>query len=339
MANKVNTTFLFWRLYSGYVGKIHAKKYVLTKHFRGEPKKSDFEIVQEELPELADGEILTEAEFLSVDPYMRAYMIGYKLPTQMIGGQVAKITASRNNKYPVGAYVVGHMGWRTHTICNPNKPVEGRFLPLYLLPDIKSYPVSLGLGILGMPGNTAYFGMKELCQPQAGETIVITGAAGAVGSHVGQIGKILGCRVIGFAGSDAKCEYLEKELQFDHAFNYKSVDIRAALKESAPNRIDCYFDNVGGELSSTIMTYMNKNGRVAVCGSISSYNDSVLPKATILQPAIVFNELKVTGFLVSRWIDRWDEGINANLAWLQEGSVEQTIGGSIWFNNHIWRSG
>ncbi|CAK1580400.1 unnamed protein product [Parnassius mnemosyne] len=321
MANKIVLS-ITKRLYSGSVGRIQAEKYVLTKHFSGEPKKSDFKIVYEELPELSDGEILTEAEYLSVDPYMRAYMIGYKLPTDMIGGQVARIIASRNKNYPVGAYVAGSFGWRTHTICNPNKPPNMGFLPLNMLPDISPHPVSLGLGILGMPGNTAYFGLKEICKPQRGETIVITGAAGAVGSHVGQIGKILGCRVVGFAGSDEKCEYLEKELKFDRAFNYKTVDIKAALRESAPNRVDCYFDNVGGEISSTIMSYMNKNGRVAVCGSISSYNDAVLPKVTILQPAIVFKELKVEGFLVNRWADRWSEGIKANLAWLREGKLQ-----------------
>ncbi|XP_013164679.1 PREDICTED: prostaglandin reductase 1-like isoform X1 [Papilio xuthus] len=323
MFNNVNFLSIARRFYSGHVGKTEARKYVLTKHFQGEPKKSDFEIVQEELPELKDGEILTEAEYLSVDPYMRAYMIGYKLPTVMIGGQVAKIIASRNDKYPVGGYVSGYFGWRTHTIYNPNIIIaKADLLPTYLLPDMSPYPVSLALGVLGMPGNTAYFGLQEICKPKSGETIAITGAAGAVGSHVGQIGKILGCRVIGFAGSDEKCEYLEKELGFDRAFNYKTVNIQKALREGAPDRVDCYFDNVGGEISSAIMNYMNKYGRVAVCGSVSSYNDPALPKVTIVQPAIVFKELKVEGFIVNRWTDRWNEGVNANLSWLREGKLK-----------------
>nr|QLI61982.1 alcohol dehydrogenase 4 [Streltzoviella insularis]QLI62148.1 alcohol dehydrogenase 7 [Streltzoviella insularis] len=309
------------RFYSGSVGKVRAQKYVLTKYFQGEPKKSDFKIVEEELPELKDGEILTEAQYLSVDPYMRAYMIGYKLPTDMIGGQIAKIIASRNKNFPVGKYVTASFGWRTHTVCNPEEPPSLGFLPLTLVPEVKPHPVSLALGVLGMPGNTAYFGLKEICRPKAGETIAITGAAGAVGSHVGQIAKILGCRVIGFAGTDEKCQYL-KEIGFDHAFNYKTADIRAALKEGAPKRVDCYFDNVGGEISSTIINFMNKNGRVAVCGSISSYNDNMLPKATILQPALVFKELQIEGFLVNRWIDRWEEGVNANLNWLHEGKLQ-----------------
>ncbi|KAL0883037.1 hypothetical protein ABMA27_016516 [Loxostege sticticalis] len=310
------------RLYSSVSGKVKSQKYVLTKYFQGEPKKSDFKIVEEDIPDLQEGEILTEAEYLSVDPYMRAYMIGYKLPTDMIGGQVAKIIASRHDKFPVGKYVAGQFGWRTHTISKPGAPQKSGFLPLTLLPDLGPHPVSLGLGVLGMPGNTAYFGLKEICKPKAGETIVITGAAGAVGSHVGQIGKNMGCRVIGFAGTDEKCNYLIKELGFDHAFNYKTTNIRSALKEGAPNKVDCYFDNVGGEISSTIMSYMNHYGRVAVCGSISSYNDATLPKVTILQPAIVFKELKVEGFLVNRWFNKWEEGINANLNWLQDGKLK-----------------
>ncbi|CAF4933912.1 unnamed protein product [Pieris macdunnoughi] len=311
------------RLYSGSAkGKVIAKKYVLTKYFQGEPKASDFKVVEEELPDLKNGEILAQAEYLSVDPYMRAYMIGYKLPTDMIGSQVAKVIESRNDKYPVGSYVTDSFGWRTHTICNPDAVRPQEVMPLTKIPNVKPHPVSLALGVLGMPGNTAYFGLKEICQPKSGETVAITGAAGAVGSHVGQIAKILGCKVIGFAGSDAKCDYLVKELGFDHAFNYKTADIKAALRQAAPNRVDCYFDNVGGEISHTIMTHMNKYGRVAVCGSISSYNDFKPPKVTIMQPAIVFKELKVEGFLVNRWTHRWDEGINMNLKWLQEGKIK-----------------
>ncbi|XP_039753538.1 prostaglandin reductase 1-like [Pararge aegeria] len=310
------------RLYSNVSTKVCAQKYVLTKYFQGEPKKSDFKIVEEDLHELKDGEILTEAEYLSVDPYMRAYMIGYKLPTDMIGGQVAKVIDSKDKNIPIGTYVCGAFGWRTHTIINGESALNKSLdLPITVLPDLNPYPVSLALGILGMPGNTAYFGLKEICQPKEGETIVITGAAGAVGSHVGQIGKILGCRVIGFAGTDEKCEYLEKELNFDRAFNYKKCNIRAALKDGAPNRVDCYFDNVGGEISSTILSQMNQYGRIAVCGSISSYNDTAPPKALIVQPALVFKELKMEGFIVNRWTDRWQEGIDMNLKWLKEGKL------------------
>ncbi|XP_028041291.1 prostaglandin reductase 1-like [Bombyx mandarina] len=320
--------FIAKRLYSG-SGIIKAQKYVLTKYFQGEPKKTDFQLVEEVLPDLRDGEILTEAEYISVDPFMRAYMIGYKLPVDMIGGQVAKIVASRNEHYPIGKYVTGSFGWRTHTICNPEK-LKGNagFAPFSLLPDISPYPVSLALGILGMPGRLGSNSslrrklmirttlLKRDCPPACFVP------ARDIAAYPLRVASPRCCRVVGFAGTDEKCYYLEKELGFDRAFNYKTVDIKAALKEGAPRKVDCYFDNVGGQISSNIINYMNKYGRVAVCGSISSYNESCSPKATILQPAIVLKELKIEGFLVDRWIDRWEEGINANLRWLVDGKLK-----------------
>lgn len=201
---------------------------------------------------------------------MRPYMARHKPGITMIGGQVAKIIESKHDKYPVGAFMVGSFGWRSHTIINPD--VKDPEANSYLLPSLGKLPVSLGIGYLGMPGNTAFFGLLELCQPKAGETVVVTGAAGAVGSLVGQIAKLKGCRVVGFAGTDEKCQWLEKELGFDKAINYKKGNMRAALLEAAPKGVDCYFDNVGGELSSIIINQMNLFGRIAVCGSISSYN-------------------------------------------------------------------
>ena len=174
---------------------------------------------------------------------------------------------------------------------------------------MKGLSESLGVGAVGMPGATAYFGFLELCQPKAGETVVVTGAAGAVGSLVGQIAKIKGCKVIGFAGSDEKVQWMEKELGFDKAINYNTADAQVALKAAAPNGVDCYFDNVGGELRSIIIGQMNSRGRVSVCGSISSYNDdpSQMPKASILQPSIVGNQLKIEGFIATRWVHQWPE--------------------------------
>nr|CAD7201308.1 unnamed protein product [Timema douglasi] len=168
--------------------------------------------------------------------------------------------------------------------------------------------------------NTAYFGFLELCQPQPGEVVVVTGAAGAVGSLVGQIAKIKGCKVIGFAGSDEKVKWIKEELGFDAAFNYKTKDVTEALKESAPDGVDCYFDNVGGEMSSAVINQMKQFGRISVCGSISSYNNdpSKLARAPILQPSMVFKQLKMEGFLVTRWSDRLFEGIKQNLQWIKE---------------------
>ncbi|XP_015521661.1 prostaglandin reductase 1-like [Neodiprion virginianus] len=301
-----------------------AKKYVLAKHFEGEPKRSDLPIVEEELPPLKDGEYLIQAEYLSVDPYMRVYAQRYPVGITMIGIQVGKIIESKHKDFPVGKHVVATVGWRSHTIINGNAGLSSLRIPDYILPDLGSLPVSLGVGVLGMPGNTAYFGLIELCQPKAGETLVVSGAAGGVGSHVGQIGKILGMKVIGIAGSDAKCKWLKEELGFDYAINYKTQDVAVALKEAAPNKVDCYFDNVGGEISSIVMNHMNLFGRVSACGSISSYNADVkaLPKCSIVQPAVVFSQLKVEGFIVNRWADRWMEGIEKNLQWLKENKLK-----------------
>ncbi|XP_015607850.1 prostaglandin reductase 1 [Cephus cinctus] len=304
---------------------VKTQKYVLSKQFEGEPKRSDLTIVEEELPPLKDGEYLVEAEYLSVDPYMRAYVPRLPLGITMIGSQVAKIIESKNPDFPVTRHVVGNLGWRKHTIISGkhDTPITDNMAP-YLLPDIGDLPSSLGLGVLGMPGNTAYFGFLEICQPKKGETAVISGAAGAVGSHVGQIAKIYGLNVIGIAGTASKCKWLKEELGFDHAINYKTQDINVALKEAAPNGVDCYFDNVGGDISSTVLNHMNLFGRISVCGSISSYNADPkrLPKSPVIQPALVFKQLKMEGFIVNRWKNCWFEGIEKNLEWIRQGKLK-----------------
>ncbi|KAL7299154.1 hypothetical protein TKK_0007753 [Trichogramma kaykai] len=306
------------------------KKFVLVKNFVGEPKAEDVSLQDMELPPVNDGEILIEAEYLSVDPYMRPYSANLPPGTTMIGSQVGKIVESKNAAWPVGKRVVGNFGWVSHTVVNPDAPAAEQLLKIkpYLLPDMGDLPASLALGMLGMPGNTAYFGLLEICKPQAGETLVVSGAAGAVGSHVGQIGKILGLKVIGIAGTDEKCKWLVNELRFNHAINYKTENVEDALRKAAPNGVDCYFDNVGGELSSIVIHQMKDMGRISVCGSISSYNDNLVlgqgnvPKATIIQPAMVFHQLKMEGFIVLRWLNRWQEGIEKNLKWLKEGKLK-----------------
>ncbi|XP_018394900.1 PREDICTED: prostaglandin reductase 1-like [Cyphomyrmex costatus] len=302
---------------------VKAKKYILVNYFVNEAKSTDLKLVEEELPLLQNGEYLVETEYLSVDPYMRPYVRDLPLGTTMIGSQVAKIVESKNPSFPVGKKIVGNLGWRTHTIIDPK--TEDLFFKQkpYLLPDIDELPSSLGLGMLGMPGNTAYFGLLEICKPKSGETIVISGAAGAVGSHVGQIAKNLGLNVIGICGSDEKCKWLTEEMGFDFAINYKTMPVAARLREVAPQGVDCYFDNVGGDISGIVMYQMNLFGRVAVCGSISSYDadTSSLPKCAILQPALVTNQLKMEGFIVKRWSDRWNEGIMQNLQWIREGKL------------------
>ncbi|CAO1406231.1 unnamed protein product [Diamesa hyperborea] len=295
-----------------------AKVFIYSKKFEGEPKETDFAIIEEDLKELEDGEFLVEAIYFGVNAGVRAYMNLFPVGCKMIGGQIAKILESKNADYPTGSLVFGKFGWRTHTVVNPSKIEKNA---TYLLPDFQGLPISLGDGCLGMPGNTAYFGFLEICQPKAGETVVVTGAAGSVGSLVGQIAKIKGCRVIGFAGSDEKCAWLEQELGFDKAINYKKGDQAQQLKEAAPNGVDCYFDNVGGEQSEMIICQMNLYGRISVCGAVSEYNGQEI---RIKPPQInfIFKQLKMEGFVVYRWTDRWLEGITQIMNWIKEGKIK-----------------
>ncbi|XP_050315142.1 prostaglandin reductase 1-like [Anthonomus grandis grandis] len=311
---------------------VRAQKYILQKRSRGFPKPTDFKLEREELPPLQEHEYLAEAVYLSVDPYMRAYMPKIPLNTVMLGGQVAKITESRSPKYPRGKYVVGNFGWRTHTILRDDV-TEHSGIPVVLLPDLGDLPVSLSLGMLGMPGNTAYFGFLELCDPKPGETVVVSGAAGAVGSHVGQIAKIKGCKVIGIAGTDKKGKWLTKGLGFDSFINYKTQNVKEELLRQAPDGVDCYFDNVGGDITSIVLNQMNRYGRISVCGAISGYNDEGVPKAPAIQNAIIVNQLKMEGFMVQRWSHRWMEGITQNLEWIRQGKLKYQETVTNGFNN------
>ncbi|XP_062456524.1 prostaglandin reductase 1 [Rhea pennata] len=296
---------------------VTAKAWVLKKHFEGFPKMSDFDLVKIELPKLKDGEVLLESVFLSVDPYMRVYsQRDMKEGNIMIGTQVARIIESRNTAFVVGDFVVANSGWRTHFISNGKD--------LHFLPSgwPESFPRSLALGTIGMPGLTAYFGLLEVCKMKPGETVLVNAAAGAVGSVVGQLAKIGGCRVVGCAGSDEKVAYLKK-IGFDEAFNYKTVtSLEEALRKASPEGYDCFFDNVGGEFSSVAIHQMKKFGRIAVCGAISQYNDSVPQKGPYIQFPMIINELQMQGFIVHRWNSRWEEGQKALLKWVLEGKIK-----------------
>lgn len=230
---------------------------------------------------------------------------------------------SKNSKFQVGAKIFAQSGWRTHSII---KPEDYEVDQLYVLPDFGSHSYSLGLSVLGMPGNTARFGFLEICQPKEGEIVVVSGAAGAVGSIVGQIAKIKGCKVIGIAGSDEKCKWLENELGFDKAINYKNGNVEELLKQAAPDGIDCFFDNVGGMLGYIVQEQMRMFGRISSCGAISTYNDEQI----LIPPFKTFHRrnLSMIGFNVHvRWSDRWMEGIEGNLKWLKEGKLkfEETL--------------
>ncbi|NXF06679.1 PTGR1 reductase, partial [Smithornis capensis] len=298
---------------------VTAKVWVLKKHFEGFPKTSDFDLKKIELPNLKDGgkwKLLLESVFLSLDPYMRPYsQRDMKEGDIMIGTQVARIVESKNRAFTVGAFVVANSGWRTHFIS------DGK--DVHLLPSSwpESLPRSLALGTIGMPGLTAYFGLLEVCKMKPGETVLVNAAAGAVGSVVGQLAKIGGCKVVGCAGSDDKVAYLKK-IGFDEAFNYKTVSLDEALRKASPDGYDCFFDNVGGEFANTAINHMKKYGRIAICGAISLYNDSVPQKGPYMQIPMIFKELQMEGFLVHRWYNRREEGVKALLKWVMEGKVK-----------------
>jgi len=294
----------------------------MAKKFVGAPKLADFAIQEQDLAPIKDGEFLCKAEFLSVDPYQRAYASRFPDGTPMIGYQVAEIMESKNSEYPVGKRVVGHFGWRTHTVVNPNKPASDLDSKPYVLPDVCGLPNSAAVGILGMPGMTAYFGLLNCCQPKAGETLVVNAAAGAVGSAVGQIGKILGCRVIGYAGDDAKVDWLKKDLGFDFAFNYKKVDLAKSLQEAAPKGVDCFFDNVGGKFALTVYPQMNQFGRICQCGSISGYNSTEVNMVPEFLHFFIFKELTLKGFYASSSVPKWPEAIKTMGQWIKEGKLK-----------------
>uniref|UniRef100_A0A8C7XJN1 Prostaglandin reductase 1 n=1 Tax=Oryzias sinensis TaxID=183150 RepID=A0A8C7XJN1_9TELE len=296
---------------------VQAKSWILAKHFDGFPKNSDFNLKVEELPEPKNGEVVLEAVFLSVDPYMRPFSKLYmKEGDVMIGTQVAKVIQSKNSAFPVGSHVVSSCGWRTHSIS------DGKDLTPVISDWPKDVSLSLALGAIGMPGLTALHGLEDVLGLKEGETLLVNAAAGAVGSVVGQIAKIKGCKVVGSAGSEAKVAFL-KELGFDEAFNYKTVSsLEEALRKASPDGYDCFFENVGGDFSYVALQQMKYFGRVAVCGSISMYNDATPQIGPFPHLAIMWKELKVEGFMQSRWKDRHPESLRRLMGWYREGKLQ-----------------
>jgi NADPH-dependent curcumin reductase CurA len=287
----------------------------------GMPKESDFRIEETAMPDPTDGQVLVKTTYLSVDPYMRGRITGVKtyadpvLPGDvMVGGVTGEVIKSNFAGLQTGDAVVGYWGWQNYAVV-PGAGVQK------LNPQMG--PVSTALGILGMPGMTAYFGFLEICLPKAGETVVVSGAAGAVGSAVGQIAKIKGCHVAGIAGGDDKIDYITKELGFDGGFNYKTTtDYYGKLKELCPKGIDCYFDNVGGAITDAVLVLMNTFGRASICGQISQYNLEKPELGPRILGLVLVKQLKVEGFIVSRWAARWGEGAQQMAQWLKEGKLK-----------------
>lgn len=302
---------------------VEAKVWILKQQCQGVPKLTDFECKTETIAPCEDGEVLIQAEWLSVDPYMRYRIAASKPGDTIVGSQVAKVIESRNPDVAVGTYVVAYPGWRSHS--KITKEATKDAFSFQKLGDLGGIRRSAALGILGMPGNTAYFGFLELCQPKACETVVVNAAAGAVGSAVCQIAKIKGCRVIAFAGTPAKVEKL-RTLGLDYVFNYKTEDVSESLKKAAPKGVDCYFDNVGGDFTAAVLPHLSLFARVSVCGAIATYNarpsPGVKPAGPFDSSVIITKQLKIEGFIVSRWASRWMEGINALVTWIKEGKLK-----------------
>ena len=287
----------------------------------GAPKESDFLLIDSPMPSPGVGEVLVRNIYMSLDPYMRGRMSAarsYAPPVAigevMVGGTVGEVVQSKDPGFKAGDIAEGMLGWQEYGV------TSGALLRKV---DPSIAPISTALGILGMPGLTAYFGLLDVCDPRPAETVVVSGAAGAVGSAVGQIAKIKNCRVVGTAGSDSKVEYLTKELGFDGAFNYKTVShYHLKLKELCPNGIDVYFDNVGGSITDEVMRLINERARIAICGQISQYNLAKPEEGPRWLSRILVNQAKIQGFLVFNFAPRYPEALRQLAQWLKAGMLK-----------------
>ncbi|WP_418637260.1 NADP-dependent oxidoreductase [Winogradskyella sp.] len=297
------------------------KTILLNSRPEGKPSVSNFEFKTEDIElTIKEGELLLETEYVSVDPYLRgrmsnakSYVPPFELNQPVQSGVIAKVSSSKNDNFKEGDYVSGMLSWKTLQVSN------GEGLNKV---DPSKAPLSAYLGILGMTGLTAYCGLTEIGQPKKGETLVVSGAAGAVGSVVGQIGKILGLRVIGIAGSDEKIELLKSKFGFDAGINYNTTkDMTAAIAEAAPNGVDIYFDNVGGPISDAVLVNINRLARIIVCGAISVYNNTEAPKSLSVQPFLVKNSALMQGFIVSNYAEKFPEAMTQLTSWLAKGKL------------------
>jgi NADPH-dependent curcumin reductase len=287
-------------------------QWLLDNRPTAEASASNFKLVTSETPALQDGQVLVRHHYMSLDPYMRgrmneskSYAAAQPLGEVMIGGTAGEVIESKNAKFVVGDKVVGMGGWQTHSV------VDGNAIGALRKVDTTHIPLSAYLGAVGMPGVTAWYGLMKICEPKAGETVVVTAASGAVGSAVGVLAKARGCRVVGIAGGKDKCDYVVNELGFDACIDYKQHSdgkaLSAALKEAAPNGIDCYFENVGGWILDTVLARMNAFGRIAVCGMIAGYDGKPMPLAA---PALILmSRLKIQGFIVAEHMEVWPEAL------------------------------
>ena len=299
-------------------------KYLLHKRPLGMPEDDCWIIENESISSIANGEILIKVEYLSIDPYMRGRMndgVSYASPVKigelMVGETVGTVIKSRSKLFSVGERVCAHCGWQTYVKTNDTNPA------LIKVPQDSRVTLSSFLGALGMPGRTAYFGLKNVGKPKKGDTLVVSAASGAVGSIVGQLGKIAGCLVIGIAGGSKKCDFVKNELHFDDCIDYKSETFSDDLKHACANGIDIYFENVGGNVTREIAPLLNQGSRVPICGYISKYNEKdILNTET---PFHVFGNLNPKPFhrvfVVTEWADQWEVATKELLELVNENKI------------------
>ncbi len=297
---------------------------VLARRPEGEPTDDCFRVETVELPELEDNQILIKVNWLSLDPYMRprmndmkSYAKPLRIGDVMTGESSGVVLESKSDKYRPGDHIAAHLGWQSHIVADADNPAV---MPV----DLANGSLSAHLGVVGMPGRTAYFGLQEVGKPQAGETLVVDAASGAVGSVVGQMAKILGLHAVGVAGGPEKCRYVTEELGFDACIDYKTPDFAEKLAAACPDGIDVYFENVGGDVTKAVAGLLNPGARVPICGYISNYNDADLEQAET--PFHILKRLDSVPehrfFLVTEWHERWLEATRQLGQWIREGKLK-----------------
>jgi NADPH-dependent curcumin reductase CurA len=296
---------------------------VLASRPLGLPTTANFRTETKVLGNPGDNEVLLKSWYISVDPYMRgrmssakSYAASFEVDNPIRGGILARVIESRSNSLAEGDTVVGILPWSTYSIENAENLRKV---------DTKLFPPGYHLGILGMPGLTAYFGIMEIGKPKRGETVVISGAAGAVGVVAGQIAKLQGATVAGIAGTDEKCKLLTDQFGFDHAFNYKtSRSLRKEIAAACPQGVDVYFDNVGGEITDAVVANLNNRARFVLCGQISQYNNTRISTQPAILPTFLTRSVMLQGFIVGNYSNRFPEAMTQLTNWVNEGSLRYT---------------
>lgn len=296
------------------------KQFILSARPIGEPKETDWQLKESDMAELANNQVLVQVEYLSLDPAMRgwmnegkSYIEPVKLGEVMRAGGVGKVIESNSSDFSPGDYVHGMLGVQQYAVIAANG--------LHKV-DPALAPLPRYLGVLGMPGMTAYFGLLNTGLPQSGETVVVSAAAGAVGTVVGQIAKIKGCRVVGIAGGQEKCDYLINELGFDGAIDYKNSDVMTGLKQHCPHGVDVFFDNVGGDILDAVLTRINLHARIVICGAISQYNNTTAVKGPANYLSLLVNRARMEGIVVFDNAKHYGDAAREMAGWIAQGKLK-----------------